>query len=390
MRKPEIRTFLISMRHMDRLLKPLYATHSFVRAKSAASLSAGMLSDDDKLFGAYVNNPDDFILISKDGISWMRHDTLKFLPFEMMSGVRMPDDNRPRCVLISLHDGSEVVLEILNDTEEIADFYPWHEFLNSVIFFPQSSEDIERIREIRSLRDVRQYVTEQSYGVESGVCDIDCDFQLSDAIRSGFPQHFILKALDIDPDLLDRPDVCRLLALFLVRQNVDFFRNCDQREAAIEYEAFGVESTEEHFVRKSSVPGPLPQHILRSISAGVESMLEAAQSEGANLKHDTVQLTDILLAIAVKDPQMLSEKFKRKGMTAQAVRIIVASADLQTGKPIEPFRQFDSTSINLMYQALDERDQRGDKKIRIDHVVEALVKVNDSKFLAVIDQFEIQ
>lgn len=61
------------IRLTDEMIEPLCSLHSFIRLGRENIFRARLLAPDDLTVGVYVNQPDDFIVITWSGLHWI-HD----------------------------------------------------------------------------------------------------------------------------------------------------------------------------------------------------------------------------------------------------------------------------------------------------------------------------
>lgn len=213
--------------------KHLSNVYSFVRVGSLKeSLVKALLPDTERAVGAYINHRDDTILISDQGLHRIKDGVDSFIPYQLIQSVELPEDDNYRELKLYLHDGKMIFLPLLNDSEEEPDLYPFFNFLSSIIYWPLETDDGESICEIECREDLIEFLEDEDEDPSLGKeFPFPPKYQnVRGILKNGFPNAWDLRRYNISPDLLNRPDTWRLLALcFLLRENADEVQEIDER-----------------------------------------------------------------------------------------------------------------------------------------------------------------
>lgn len=157
----------------------------------------------------YINDANDYILFTWFGLRWVSGVVVQLIPFDSIVSIELPpNEDEDRVLKLILHDGKIVLLPVVNDTDDQADFYLVRDVLTSIIYWPHESTNTEQIHNIQSRIDLADFIdleTQSSWRSPK-----------SSALRRGFPKPWLLEHFSIGADLLERPDLWRLLALLLV------------------------------------------------------------------------------------------------------------------------------------------------------------------------------
>jgi hypothetical protein len=196
---------------IKQVVEKLSGLDSFVaeRFEGIGARALGIIPEDETILGTYVNNADDFFVVTVKGLHCIQQGKSQFLPYALISAVELPDDETYRDIALRLHDGDVFYLKIANDTEEFPDLHPVHEALSSIVHWPLVRNYIDEIRSVETREDLVRFV---DY-IQNERATLDPVSSV--ALNRGFPSAFQLQQLNIDCDLLNKPDTWRLLALVL-------------------------------------------------------------------------------------------------------------------------------------------------------------------------------
>jgi len=193
----------------------LSTLYSFVSAPDRRSaIEIAVLAETDTLIGTYINGPDNFILLTVNGLHWIRDGIDRFIWYSSLSAVALPEDDQNRELKLSFHDGEILFLEIVNETEEYPDLYEVHAFLSPVVNWPLKRPLSDFGANVGSKDDLINFLRQENGLSFTHGTTIA-------ALKDGFPQLWKLRELGINPSLLNEADTWRLLALFLAIYSSD-------------------------------------------------------------------------------------------------------------------------------------------------------------------------
>jgi hypothetical protein len=224
----------------EAMLHRLTSLNSFVVPRDEKLFARWLLSEEDELIGVYFNDPENFILFCEKGLHWVYDDTVRVIPFASITSVELSDDEDTHALILKLCDGSITVIEILNNTADYPDVHELHDILKSMIYFPHFSYNTEDILKIKSQEDLQDFLHEDNWDKYSAI---------TRGLHAGFPQKWLLERFNIDPTLLEREDIWRLLALFISHTDLPMFDepltlSSAKMRAASEYELVPDSETE--------------------------------------------------------------------------------------------------------------------------------------------------
>ncbi|CAM6006243.1 unnamed protein product [Sphagnum balticum] len=145
---------MVSAIGIRQVIEKLSSLDSFV-AEQFQQISAQELGiEDQTILGTYVNDADDFFVVSLKGLHCIQQGRGQFLPYTAISAVELPEDEGYRDIALKLHDGDVFYLKIANDTEEFPDLHPMHEILSSMVHWPLVGNYIDEIRSVERREDL--------------------------------------------------------------------------------------------------------------------------------------------------------------------------------------------------------------------------------------------
>ncbi len=115
---------------------------------------ASLLAPGERFIGVYLNESDDFFLLTDIGLHYIKGEIARFVPFTSLAAIEL---NVSPELLLRLKDGSKVTIQVRNFTEECADILVVKSFLESVLKFlevPQQSE----IGKISNAEDLKRFL----------------------------------------------------------------------------------------------------------------------------------------------------------------------------------------------------------------------------------------
>jgi hypothetical protein len=186
----------------------LFGLYSFIRGDAITDdmLCVVLLADGEKLIGVYVNNADDFIMVTTLGLRWVHEGVERFVAYDAVALVDLPTDLQYRQLKMMLQDGNMVFLPVENETEGTSDLFVVYDFLMAATYWPFTGWDSELpIADISSPGDVAHFI---------GQLD-SMDINTVVALRGGFPTEQQLRRFSINPAIVHQPDAWRLVAAFL-------------------------------------------------------------------------------------------------------------------------------------------------------------------------------
>src|SRR5262245_39540467 len=104
------------------MLRRLNELSSFAQPRDSRVFDHIALFEGAWLRGIYFNDPSDFIVITDRGLNWVHDDLSQSIPYAALESVRTPDDDE-RALYLQCHDGTEIVIDIINDTDGAADVH---------------------------------------------------------------------------------------------------------------------------------------------------------------------------------------------------------------------------------------------------------------------------
>ncbi len=207
---------LYFLRIRDFIAEHLSQLENFARPKDTTVFSKSFLSEGEDLHGLYMNSEDDFILFTNTTVHRIKGEKVRSIPYDGIREVDLPKDPDQRALYIHMRGGDTFLLPVSNDTDEYPDFYAVRKFLVSLIYFPHYSDNPEDIEKIQNRDDFEAFLEKQPQA-DLSLYPSPPFRNLTSTLGDGFPEPWLLDLFKIDPALLDRPDVWRLLALFVCR-----------------------------------------------------------------------------------------------------------------------------------------------------------------------------
>jgi hypothetical protein len=203
------------------VLANLSHLHSFIKGEllQEHDLELGNFGGGEQLIGVYINTPEDYILLTSLGLRWLHQGVELFLPYESIQDVEPSQDAKGSSQLkLTLDDQQIRMLPVLNATEDFPDVVCMHDFLSAVIAIDaisgtdptapsltpgdvssrQQLTEVLRYYSFKCKPDKRAYLLSMMQGLEDG-----------------YPPRWLLKELGVDENIIDNPDLWRLLALVL-------------------------------------------------------------------------------------------------------------------------------------------------------------------------------
>lgn len=195
----------------NHIARHLSLIECFAKPKDPSVFSQSIFSQKERLYGLYINSEEDFILVSDQAVHRIKGEKIRTIRYDEIREVDLPKDPEQRALYVHMRCGDTFLLPIANETEEVQDLYAFRNFLVAVIHEPHYSVNTEAIESIYNREDLQLFLEEQ------GSWEWELYKDLISGLRDGFPEQWQLDLFKIDPELLDRPDVWRLLALFVCR-----------------------------------------------------------------------------------------------------------------------------------------------------------------------------
>lgn len=202
----------------------------FARPHDTSVFSNSILAKDERLYGVYINNEEDFILVSDQAVYRVKGEKARTIRYEDIREVDLPKDPEQKALYVHLKGGDTFLLPVQNESEEEPDFYAVRDFLVAVIHEPHFSVNPEKIENIHTSKDLIDFLRSQA-GWNPEIYE-----DLILALKNGFPEAWQLDLFKIKRDLLEKPDVWRLLALFLCR-------SCEEAQKRYQVESPGSRTT---------------------------------------------------------------------------------------------------------------------------------------------------
>lgn len=163
------------------------------------------LEDHERVLGVYINNNSDYIVVTDCYLHRFHGKRHHVIPYRSLSKVEIPDEET-REIIVTLENEQVIPLLIENETEENPDVFEVFDFLCEI-------RDVfgDRTGEIESVKSQESLVQFYRYGKDA----TELSQQIADRLENGRASEKHMKKLNIDPSLLERPDVWRLFALLL-------------------------------------------------------------------------------------------------------------------------------------------------------------------------------
>jgi hypothetical protein len=75
---------------IDAMIQKLFRLHSFVRPRDSKIFTKWLLPKEDYVRGVHFNDAEHFIIVSDTGLHLVNHDTVSFIPYDVISSVTPP------------------------------------------------------------------------------------------------------------------------------------------------------------------------------------------------------------------------------------------------------------------------------------------------------------
>jgi hypothetical protein len=195
--------------------------HSFIKGEllQEHDLELGNFGGGEELIGVYINTPEDYILITSIGLRWSHQGVEIFIPYKSIKEVEATfNENEGAHLHLTIHDEEIHVVPVLNATEDFPDIESMHDFLSAVIVVDAIRDDDPTAPSLTP-GDVssRQQLT-QVLSYYSFKCTPDKRaylMSIMQGLEDNYPPRWLLREVGIDENILESPDLWRLLALLL-------------------------------------------------------------------------------------------------------------------------------------------------------------------------------
>lgn len=384
----------------EHIARHLSLLECFAKPKDSSVLAKSFLSEDERLHGLYMNNEEDFVLVTDRSIHRIKGDKVRTIEFAGIREVDLPKDPDQKALYIHMRNGDTFLLPIGNETEEVPDFFPFRNFLIAVLYDPHFSNNPEEIENIQSAKDLAKFLQEQSPGSafqETGPYD-DITF----ALENGFPEPWLLDLFKIDRKLLESPDIWRLLALFLcrsretvdygfqaerpgVRSTRDIIKAIEIGKPEMQYDDEGNEIDPPPLGEVEVANLTVPPEILRALSEEAANIIDFAIED---CNHGMLTDAGLLLALVAFDGKLANMILERKGLTVGAIR---KEMGVRMGKQRTYFSNLvrsNASAITIMEKAKTLSEEKKSKSITPEHILYAIHGSNDAWINLVLSSFE--
>ncbi len=361
------------MPYFDIELETLRCLDSFVQPRDRKVLE--QLVGDIYVTGLYINSPDDYLVFSLGGIHWVHDTKVEWIEFQSIVSIDLPADDLERVLHLTMRDDTIVPLLIANDTEGEPDLFVVRDFLVETIYWPHASRNPEDVTKIESREDLCDYLSSQKCGLYSSE-------EAGRALHRGFPQEWQLRLFNIGEDLLARPDIWRLLALFLsqrIEEPVDHDRAEGTRPSTWrrhEYFLVGAESPEIPSEQDLyQAPEPLPDDVVSSLSDAAVEVLSFAESDAKNTGRSCIGSEHILLGLIYLYPE-LSCRILKRHISFNALRTYIKKEyESQMGPPTTDkllFSANDAVAIMKYAYRLCKQSEDESSQLSPEHILTAI------------------
>jgi hypothetical protein len=362
----------------DVMIQKLSHLHSFVRPRDSKIFAQWLVPKEDYVRGVYFNDAEHFIIISDTGLHLVNRDTVLFIPYDVISSVALPQDERSSALILQLRDGKESIVEVLNSTQEYPDLHTIYDVLKSVIFYPHHSRNTDDIVNIKSPGNLKDFLDDQDWEMYADIVG---------ALLCGFPKRWQLEAFKIDPRLLEREDVWRLLALFLSRDppviHDEVRLSASQRGAAENFEVVGEIAPSPTTL--APVPAGLSSEINKSLSKGSAEILTSAEQLTIRSGGSIVSLPILLASLLGYDSELTCGILGRGLNSASLQEFLGVGIDRD---PQQRTVEFSMEVALVLQDAFVIKTARKDKKILPEHIVIAMSNVDSESFVELLNSFE--
>lgn len=382
-------------RHIEEYIAEyLSGLDNFAKPKDWTVFRHALGEDCEFLFGVYMNTAEDFVLISIDKIHRFKGDKVRSLSYEGIREVDLPKDPAQRALYVHMKNGDTFLLPISNETNEIPDYFAFRDFLVAVVYAPHFSENPDDIEKITSKDDLITFLENQ------GHAELYSD--LIRSLQNGYPSTWQLDLFKIDPKLLERQDLWRLLALFLSRplevpfqglqaiapgswEHHDIIRAIEIGKPEMQYDDEGNEID----------PPPLGEVEIDSLEVPTE-ILNALSDEAAEIITFAIEdcnhgmLTDagLLLALVAFDGKLASMILERKDLTVGAIRKDIG---LRMGKQRTYFSNLvrsNASAIKILEKSKELSQEKKSKQITPEIILYAMHDSSDAWINLVLSSFQ--
>jgi len=215
-------------------MKTIGQTNSFVAASRVPVHVTESLSKSDAgvIVGIYLNGRDSHVEIAERGVTVVIPENSRFIPYTAITHLTSPDEeDRDLDLLVELGEVGDVLgcaIPVFGVTEDIPDIFAFYDFLLAI--FEHLRISPINLRSVASRQDLVDFLrTECSWEEYTGA--------LASYLERGFDTSEF-ERLEIDRELLNRPDFWRVLAVILdqpIRQPVDQVRDPDSWDNSPEF-----------------------------------------------------------------------------------------------------------------------------------------------------------
>jgi hypothetical protein len=361
----------------EAMLHRLSSLNSFVIPRDEKLFAQWLLSEDDELIGVYVNDPENFILFCEKALHWVYDDNVRVIPFSSITSVELPDDDNTHALVLKLIDGSVTVIEIQNNTVDYPDVHELHDILKSMIYFPHFSYNTEDILKIKTRGDLREFLHQDNWDKYSAI---------TSGLYDGFPQKWLLERFNIDPALLEREDIWRLLALFVSHTDLPMFDepltlSSSKMRAAYEYELVTDSETE----AIGSAQKELSSYLLKQMSPGTRAIISSAEELAKNLGNNLVSVDILLLALLEYDQELTRSILDRSGLTTASLRELIVQKNVES----RPKHQlaFGNEVVSILDDAHYKKMQTDSETILPADILTAIAASDDPSVIGLLNKF---
>ncbi|GEM_PF-1699692 len=354
------------------------------------------------VIGAYFNDESDVVFFTSQGFYQLIEEKIRYTNYESIFSIALPeghDDDiedqvdQNNVLTITLHDGTKVPVPIKNETDESPDFYTVYSFLVSRISQPKRAYSAEDIQEIDAREDLINFLKMDDHTAFRNE-------RLTDALESGFPENIdLLDQFLIDPELLERPDVWRLLAILLKANEAtsstpnplltDYW---DRK-----YFMVGDENDEEEFddddddelSKEYYLPNAkeIPKNLIAHLNDQVLEVLAFARDAARRRNKASIGPEFILLSLAARHRALCNSVLNRSGMSGSNLREELIGILGETTDEVD-HATFSVATIHLLQQSVEIAKARS-MAVTPTILLQAIRRIDSGLVRILIEKFEI-
>jgi len=341
-----------------------------------------------------MNTQEDFVLITSDRLHRFKGDKVRTLPFRGIREVDLPKDPAQRALYVHMKNGDTFLLPISNETNDSPDYFAFRDFLVAVVYGPHFSDNPDDIDKITSRSDLITFLEAQD--------NFEQNADLISALKNGYPSDWQLDLFKIDLKLLEKQDIWRLLALFLVRplevpfqgfqaittgsrDHHDIIRAIEIGKPEMQYDDEGNEIDPPPLGEVEIDSLEVPPEIINALSDEAHDLVTFAIND---CNHGMLTDAGLLLALVAFDGKLASMILERKDLTVGAIR---KDMGVRMGKQRTYFSNLvrsNASAIKILEKAKELADEKKARQVTPEMILYAMNDCDDAWVNLVLSSFQ--